>query len=278
MRSNPLLENDEHPRVRFMLVLAYDGAPFNGWQVQPGHPSVQQAIEDALRTALRTPLHIVGAGRTDTGVNARHMTAHFDLPQETGTALAADHAARERLVHTLNAIMHPHVAIYHCVPVDTDKHARFDATARTYRYYLHTVPDPFLDRKSRYIHRIPDIELMNREAATLLGTQDFTSYSKLHTDTNNNLCTVTDARWHTYAPGHHYFTITANRFLRNMVRAITGTLLDVGNGKYPAGHTASVTAAMNRCAAGTSVPGYALYLWNIQYPYTLPGVPLPDNL
>lgn len=260
-----------------MLVLSYDGQPFNGWQIQPSAPSVQETVESALRTLLRVPLHIVGAGRTDTGVNARHMTAHFDLTPEVAEKLA-ESESRERTVRSLNAILRPAVTVHHLVPVSNDCHARFDATSRTYRYYLHTLPDPFRAQRSRYFHLPLDFELMNREAESLLGTHDFTSFSKLHTDTNNNLCTVSAAKWHRYGPGHYYFEITANRFLRNMVRAVVGTLLDVGNGKYAEGHVKRVVEAQDRTKAGMSVPGYALYLWDIAYPYPLPANPLPDSL
>lgn len=278
LRSNPLLENPEAERRRFMLIMSYDGEPFKGWQIQPDDPSVQESVERALRIALRVPLHIVGAGRTDTGVNARHITAHFDVPVATADSLLGDECSRERIHRTLNAILRPSVAVHHIVPVHDDAHARFDATSRTYRYYLHTVPDPFRDKRSRFFHRPLDIDAMNREAEALIGTQDFTSFSKLHTDTNNNLCTITTARWVPYGPNHYYFEITANRFLRNMVRAIVGTLLDVGTGNKPAGHVRKVIDAMNRCAAGTSVPGYALYLWDISYPYPLPENPIPNQL
>ena len=278
IRSNPLLENPDEPRRRFMLVLGYDGAPFNGWQIQPNDPSVQESLEKALNTALRSPLHIVGAGRTDTGVNAREMVAHFDLPEEIGKTLATDKAMQNKVLHTLNAILRPAIAVFYIVPVPNEAHSRFDAVSRTYRYYLHTVPDPFRSQSSRYFYLPVDFELMNTEALDLIGTKDFTSFSKLHTDTNNNICTVTAAKWHQYGDGHYFFEITANRFLRNMVRAIVGTLLDVGTGRNHPGHVKKVIEAMNRCAAGTSVPGHALYLWKIDYPYPLPSVPLPNSL
>ena len=277
LRSNPELENPETPRRRFMMVMSYDGRPFKGWQIQPNDPSVQESVEHALQTALRIPLHILGAGRTDTEVNARHITAHFDVPISVAQQIETPEG-NGRLVRTLNSILRPHIAVYHIVSVPNAAHARFDATERTYRYYLHTVPDPFRAERSRFFHIPLDFEAMNREALSLLGTQDFTSFSKLHTQTNNNICTVTHASWHRYGDGHYYFEITANRFLRNMVRAIVGTLLDVGTGKASAGHINRVIEARDRCTAGTSVPGYALYLWDIKYPYQLPPNPLPDNL
>ena len=147
-RSNPELEDASAPRRRFVLILSYDGAPFNGWQIQPSAPSVQESLEAALQTALRVPLHIVGAGRTDTGVNARYMTAHFDVPENIGATLLQPEA-QKKLLHTLNGILRPAVAVYYCLPVDNDFHARFDATSRTYRYYIHTAPDPFRHASSR---------------------------------------------------------------------------------------------------------------------------------
>lgn len=277
IRVNPVLADRIAESRRFMLLLSYDGTPFCGWQVQPGVRTVQENIETALRTALRVPLHIVGAGRTDTGVNARYMTAHFDVPVDIANRIDGMEG-KTRLLKTLNALLRPSIAIFDVVPVDNDCHARFDATSRTYRYYLHTAPDPFRAGRSRELFARPDFDAMNREAASLLGTQDFTSFSKLHTDTNNNICTVTEASWHEYSENHYFFEISANRFLRNMVRAVVGTLLDVGTGKYSEGHVRDVIKTMDRCSAGTSVPGYALYLWDIKYPYELPKVSIPDHL
>lgn len=276
-RSNPMFELEDAPRKRFMMVLSYNGAPFKGWQIQPHDPSVQESIEKALRIALKTPLHIVGAGRTDTEVNARFMTAHFDVPIEIGVEMNQN-GRLQQVLKTLNALLRPSIAIYNIFEVPSTAHARFDALTRTYRYYVHTVPDPFKANSSRFLHQILDFDAMNAEAQSLIGTQDFTSFSKLHTDTNNNLCTVTYAKWHSYGQGHYYFEITANRFLRNMVRAIVGTLIDVGTGKEHGGHIEKVIKAMDRCSAGTSVPGFALYLWEITYPYPIPECPLPDNL
>lgn len=255
--------------MRFALILSYNGAPFNGWQIQPSDPAVQQSLERALSLALRHNTAIVGAGRTDTGVNARYMVAHFDVPHQIGESLDTTDG-QSKLIRTVNAIVRPAIAVYHCVKVSDDFHARFDALSRTYRYFIHTVPDPFRHDSSRFIHQKLDFGRMNHEAQDLLGTQDFTSFSKLHTDTKNNICTITEAKWVEYGPEHYYFEISANRFLRNMVRAIVGTLLDVGTGKATPGHVVNVINKLDRCSAGTSVPGYALYLWDIKYSITLP--------
>lgn len=285
-RHNPLIDNPDALRMRFMLLLSYNGAPFQGWQIQPNGPTVQQSIEEALRTLLKTPVHIVGAGRTDTGVNARYMTAHFDIPylKEVGATanrvieLIGRDESRNKLVRSLNAILRPYIAVYHLVPVDADSHARFDATARTYRYYVHSAPDPFRSTSSLFLHQNVDLDLMNVAAEDLLGKKDFTSFSKLHTDTNNNICEVMSAQWEKYGPKHYYFEIKANRFLRNMVRAIVGTLLEIGTGKQEVAHIRKVISSMDRCSAGCSMPGYALYLWNIEYPYSLPLIPLPETV
>lgn len=278
LRSNPSLAEPDCPAHRLMMVLGYDGAPFHGWQIQPGDRSVQEDVENALRIALKTPLHIVGAGRTDTEVNARMMTAHFDVTEEVFADRLATDEQRNAVLRTINALLRPSVAVWNIFEVEREAHARFDATLRTYRYYLHTVDDPFRARRSRYFYQKLDFDLMNREAAALKGTQDFTSFSKLHTDTANNICTVTAAQWHCYAPGHYYFEISANRFLRNMVRAIVGTLVDIGTGRQQPGHIERVIKAQDRCAAGASMPGYALYLWDIAYPYPIPSPPQPDTL
>lgn len=270
-RENPLLTDSD--RQRYMMVLSYDGAPFNGWQVQPNAVTVQEKIEEALRTLLKTPLHIVGAGRTDTGVSARHMVAHFDVPSSVASLID-----EQRLRKALNSILRPAIAVHGIVRTLPDRHARFDAESRTYRYYLHMVHDPFRTEKSLFWHQKTDFDLMNAEVASLLGKKDFTSFSKLHTDTNNNLCEVTSAGWHRYGPSHYYFEITANRFLRNMVRSVVGTLLDVGVGKYPPGHIKNILEKHDRCAAGTSMPGNALFLWDIGYPYELPANLLPEDM
>ncbi|MCH5219716.1 MAG: tRNA pseudouridine(38-40) synthase TruA [Muribaculaceae bacterium] len=276
LRKNIILDDPQVTTRRFMMVVTFDGAPFHGWQIQPGDRTVQEDIEKALRIALQTPLHIVGAGRTDTGVNARMMTAHFDVSEETAAKFLDDESRRKKVLYTLNGILRPSVVIWDIFAVNNDVHARFDAISRTYRYYLHTCPDPFREKRSRYFFQPLDFDRMNLEASSLLGTKDFTSFSKLHTDTNNNICTVYDADWKQYAAGHFFFEITANRFLRNMVRAIVGTLLDVGTSKQAPGHIQRVLEASNRCAAGSSVPGYALYLWDIKYPYSIPQTLIPD--
>ncbi|MCX4331558.1 MAG: tRNA pseudouridine(38-40) synthase TruA [Muribaculaceae bacterium] len=240
--------------ARYFMQLGYRGAPFSGWQVQPGAVTVQSVLEQALTTLLRTPTPVVGAGRTDAGVNASMMVAHFD----------ADRLLEPRAV---NSLVGPDIAIYGIRQVHDDAHARFDAIARTYHYRAVERKSPFLYPLT-WLTRPLDYELMNRAAALLLETDDFTSFAKLHSDAKTNICKVTRAEWVADpATGGMTFVITANRFLRNMVRAVVGTLVDVGRGKMTVEEFAGVIAARNRCAAGTSMPPQALYLAAVEYPY-----------
>lgn len=245
--------------ARYFMTLSYRGAPFHGWQSQPNAISVQQTIETALQTILRHPVAITGAGRTDTGVNARMMIAHFDTDSPIITS--------PQTLHSLNTLVGRDIAIGSIAPVHETAHARFDAISRTYRYYTSSHKSPFFHSLAwQEPPRGLDFQAMNRAASLLLSVNDFTSFSKLHTDVKTNLCNVTQAQWEE-TPGGHLFTITANRFLRNMVRAIVGTLVDVGRGKTSIEQFRQIIAANNRCEAGTSMPAHALYLWDIKYPY-----------
>lgn len=239
--------------------MSYDGAPFHGWQTQPGVTTVQQTVEDALSTLMRRPVAITGAGRTDTGVNAMTMMAHVDLSDSE----AADTG---RIARGLNSICGPAIAVRRLIRVADDAHARFDASWRTYRYFVHDEKSPFLKSYSLLMPGL-DYEAMNEAAARLLTVSDFTSFAKLHADTKTNICRVDAARWIDIAPGRHAFEITADRFLRNMVRAVVGTLVEVGRGKLTADGFSDIVGRRDRCAAGTSMPGHALFLWDIGYPY-----------
>lgn len=254
---------------RYFIELSYLGAPFHGWQTQPNASSVQQTIEEGLTTLLRTPIAITGAGRTDAGVNATKMLAHTDLPSPLPIDLP-------RLVRSLNSILGPAIAIHRIIPVHPEAHARFDATSRTYHYYAHTRKNPFSGGLSWQAPPTLDFDAMNRAAEILLHTTDFTSFSKLHTDVKTNNCRVTYARWERVAPGEAMpgaaewrFVITADRFLRNMVRAVVGTLVEVGRGKLTPQGFADIIERKNRCAAGTSMPPGPLFLHDITYPYPL---------
>jgi len=240
---------------RYFIFLAYNGANYCGWQNQPNGIAVQQVIEKALSTLLRTEVPITGAGRTDAGVHARFMAAHFDAelndPAETA----------ERL----NRILPKDISIYSIRKVTPEAHARFNAVSRLYRYYVTTEKDPFLFPFKYKIHGNIDMENMNNCAKVLFEYEDFTSFSKLHTDVKTNNCTITRAEW--VKNGNDYiFTIQANRFLRNMVRAIVGTLLEAGRGKLDTTGMRRIIEAKDRGAAGLSVPGNALFLEEIEYP------------
>ncbi len=237
--------------------LSYCGAPFHGWQTQPGEVTVQQVIEEALSKVMRTPMKIVGAGRTDTGVNARMMVAHFD------TEAPIEDTAK--LVGSLNALVGRDIAIEQIYEVEADRHARFDATSRTYHYYAVTSKTPFFYRLSWKAPATLDFEKMNEAASLLMTTTDFTSFAKLHSDSKTNICHVTRARWERVWEDGWVFVITADRFLRNMVRAVVGTLVEVGRGKMTVEEFAEVIERRDRCAAGTSMPGHALYLWEVTY-------------
>ncbi len=243
--------------MRYFIRVSYNGARFHGWQVQPHDSSVQEEIEKALSMVLRVPTSIVGAGRTDAGVNAAKMYAHFDTEQEIDC---------ERVVQSLNGILCQDIAIHAIVRVEDDAHARFDATSRTYKYFVHTSKSPFLYPLSWYCRWSLDYEQMNEAAGRLLEYRDFTSFSKLHTDVKTNNCQITQARWE--REGEQWvFTITADRFLRNMVRAIVGTLVEVGLHKITVEQFCEIIEKRDRCKAGTSMPGNALFLWDVTYPY-----------
>ena len=247
---------------RYFLYLAYDGTSYHGWQIQPNGISVQEVLQKALATLLRQPVSITGAGRTDTGVHARMMVAHFDFEYADDPVRRID---GRWLTDKLNRLLPPDISIYKTVPVVADAHARFDALSRTYHYYLHFGKSPFLRAYSCRLYRMIDFEKMNEAAAALFDYTDFTSFSKVNTDTKTNNCRIQQARWE--KEGDMWvFTITADRFLRNMVRAIVGTLLEIGRGRMTADGLRRVIEAKDRCKAGVSVPGHALYLVDITYP------------
>lgn len=244
--------------MRYFIRLAYNGAPFCGWQIQPNGISVQGELERAFSLILNEEIAIIGCGRTDAGVNARNFYAHFDSSQK----LTCEELAQ--LVHRINRFLPKEIVIFEIFPVHNDLHARFSATERTYKYYISRRKNPF-DTQFAYPLHIPlDISLMNEAANYLLTVEDFTSFSKLHTQTHTNICNVTKALWH-QTDNQLIFEISANRFLRNMVRAVVGTLLWVGNGKITLKQFKEIIAAKNRCKAGFSVPANALFLEDIRY-------------
>ena len=244
---------------RYFLYLSYNGSRYCGWQNQPNGIAVQQKIEDALGILLRQPTAITGAGRTDSGVHAAVMAAHFDADLPVETSVLAD---------KLNRILPEDIAILRIVPVQPEAHARFDALSRTYRYYLSTEKDPFRHALTYKVHGCLDLDAMNEAAKELFNYIDFTSFSKLHTDVKTNNCKIMHARWERQG-SEYVFTIQADRFLRNMVRAIVGTLLDVGRGKLSVKDFCRIIEAKDRGKAGSSVPGHALFLVDVEYPQSL---------
>ena len=242
---------------RYFVFFMYDGTAYHGWQIQPNAASVQACLNQSLSTLLRENIETVGAGRTDTGVHAGYMAAHFDCHKMVDG---------EWLTDKLNRLLPQDIAVSHVRRVKPRAHARFDAKARTYHYYVYTKKNPFLRHFATRLRFVPDFELMNKAALHLLEVTDFTSFSKLHTDVKTNNCKVTAACWKQVEPDMWRFEITADRFLRNMVRAVVGTLLEVGRGRMTLEQFYDVVACKNRCAAGDSVPGNALSLVNIVYP------------
>ena len=266
--------------MRYFITLSYDGTRYHGWQIQPNGDSIQQRLQEALSTLLRQPIEVVGAGRTDTGVHARMMVAHFSLtpnPSPVGEGGCAEAAECSPLSHgsgvggeaalayKLNKLLPQDIAVQEIRQVADDMHARFSATERTYHYYIHTRKDPFLQAYSWQVTYPLSFERMNEAAKVLLEYKDFTSFSKVNTDTRTNLCDLRSAHWDEVAPGQWRFTITANRFLRNMVRAIVGTLVEVGRGKLSIDDVRRIVEAKDRCQAGESVPAKGLFLADIKY-------------
>lgn len=243
--------------MRFFLDISYDGTDYSGWQRQPKDKSVQETIEKALSTIYQRPVDIVGAGRTDAGVHARQMIAHVDLPDDTDVKL---------LTGKLNMLLPGDIAVNNMVHVRDDAHARFDAILRRYRYYVSVSKNPFEKKYCMRMFSMPDVELMNKAAGVLLNVSDFTSFAKLHTDTKTNICHVSVAQWNVLPDGRLEFVIEADRFLRNMVRAIVGTLLQLGRGKIDMERFVQIIECKDRCSAGDSVPAAGLFLDRVEYP------------
>ena len=242
---------------RYFIHLAYNGANYNGWQTQPGLPTVQETLEKALSTLLRQPIAVVGCGRTDTGVHASDFYAHFCVNEELGMKC-------QELVFKLNSFLPADIAIFDIFPVADNAHARFDATARTYQYHVSDRRLPFRQGQYCRIYFKPDIDKMNEAARVLMEYDDFTSFAKLHTQVKTNICHLSEAHWDEVGE-EWVFTIRSNRFLRNMVRSVTGTLLDVGRGKLSIEGLREIVEKKDRCAAGVSMPACGLFLTRVEY-------------
>jgi len=245
--------------MRYFIELAYKGTPFCGWQLQPNGTTVQAELEHALGLLLREPVRLTGAGRTDTGVHALYYVAHFDASRD-------DLHNDISLIGKINGILPCEIAVYRIAAVPPDAHARFDAVSRTYHYKIATRKKPFTFDMAYHFYRPLDVAKMNEAAAILSEYKDFTSFSKLHGNAKTNLCDILDAQWIDQGNGELLFVITANRFLRNMVRAIVGTMIDIGLGKYPPEEIRRIILEKNRGIAGTSAPPQGLYLAKIEYP------------
>lgn len=244
--------------TRYFLTLGYAGGDFLGWQKQPSGRTVQGVLEEHLSTLLQQEISVTGAGRTDTGVHARWMACHADLTLAEGTTPAD-------LVYRANRFLPPDIKLYGMYEVVPDAHARFSATERRYGYYVRTHPSPFGRELWVEVPEL-DFDAMNRAASALIGTHDFTTYSKKHSNVHTHICTVTEAEWAKECPGEWVFHIRSNRFLRNMVRAIVGTLMAVGRGRMSPDTPADILAKQDRSLCASSAPAEGLFLEYIGYP------------
>jgi tRNA pseudouridine38-40 synthase len=246
---------------RYFIIMQFNGRNYHGWQIQPNAPTIQAELNEKLGILLNTKVSTTGAGRTDTGVNAMYFVAHFDSPIDLGTQL-------EMLCSRLNQFLPDSIYIQKIISVGEKAHARFDAISRTYKYYISTQKEVFNTQLAWNLRCKLDMDIMNEGATILMEYDDFTSFSKLHSDIKTNRCNIMSAFW-TKENNQFIFTITADRFLRNMVRAIVGTLVALGRNKINTDQLRQIIEAKDRGAAGESVPPNGLFLYGIQYPYEL---------
>jgi tRNA pseudouridine38-40 synthase len=243
---------------RYFIRISYLGSKYHGWQIQSNAPSVQSFLNEKLSMLIGEAISVTGAGRTDAGVHASCYFVHFD-------SLQPDLAGNKDLIYHLNAVLPSDIAIYAISPVKPDAHARFSALSRTYEYHLHTLKDPFLEGLSLFYNRPLNMESLQEACYVLKETEDFKSFSKNHSDVQNYLCRIFEAEWTIL--GHRIiYRVSANRFLRNMVRAMVGTMLDLGTGKISLQEFRQIIQSRSRSMAGKSVPPHGLYLSDIKYP------------
>lgn len=243
---------------RYFIELAYDGTNYHGWQIQPNADSVQGVLEEKFSTIFREKIAITGAGRTDTGVHASYYVAHFEINSRLNSI--------HKLLYKLNSFLPADIVLFSITEVDAQTHARFDAQLRSYEYHVITNKNPFLRDRAHRLSSIPDYNAMNDAAKILLQHEDFTSFSKLNTDVKTNNCDVKKAEWKQRTKDHWVLEISADRFLRNMVRAIVGTSLEVGYGKINCEDFNKIILAKDRSKAGFSVPPQGLFLSEVTYP------------
>ena len=241
---------------RYFLDISYKGTNYHGWQKQKNANSVQQEIEKGLSTMFQSKVGIMGSGRTDTGVHARQQIAHFDSSVQLDVS---------NLVFKLNRILPNDIVVKAALHVHSEAHARFDANLRSYQYFIHQNRDPFKEGVSYYFSKPLDIEKMNRASKMLIGEQDFQSFSKVKTEVNNFICNIKTAEW-ILQNDSLVFCVTANRFLRGMIRALVGTLLEVGQEKMSIEEFQEVIKIKDRTKAGRAVPAEGLFLTNVEYP------------
>ena len=245
-------------KYKYAIELAYDGTNYHGWQVQPNAITVQEVLEKAFSLILGESLTVLGCGRTDAGVHAKYFVAHI-MPSKPIEDCS-------KLVFKLNSYLPSAIVLFHIEAVPEDFHARFSATSRAYEYHVHTRKSPFDHQYSYLLNYAPDFDLMNAAAQKLLDYSDFTSFSKSNSDVRTYICDVQEAYWEQLDDYHWVFNIKANRFLRNMVRAIVGTLLEVGRGKKSIADFCHIIEAKDRTQAGVSAAGKALFLSDVTYP------------
>lgn len=243
--------------MRYFLELRYDGAAYCGWQRQPDQPSVQGTLEGALTTLLREEVRVTGAGRTDTGVNASYYVAHVDV--------AAPVADPERVVYKLNFLLPGDIAVGSMIPVGDEAHARFSATEREYRYFIEPRKNPFT-RGGAWQYYVPlDVARMNEAARSLPQYSDFTSFAKLNSNNKTNICRIVHAEWTVDERGVLCFTVRADRFLRNMVRSLVGTLVDVGRGRYTPDDFRAIVESRDLSRSSGGAPAQGLFLSDVRY-------------
>lgn len=253
--------------LRYFIEIAYDGTAYHGWQRQPNALTVQEELEKALTQLLRKDVLLTGAGRTDAGVHARQLFAHFDLSENLASAKCA------HLRFRLNRFLAPSIAVQSIFRVNDDAHARFDATSRSYEYLITLKKDPFLVGKAYLLEQDLNFQAMNEAAELLLGKKDFKCFSRSKTDVKTYICEVVQAVWE-HENDRYVFRVSADRFLRNMVRAMVGTLLEIGQNKRPVSAMLEIISGRDRTQAGASVPAHGLYLTRVDYPdsiYTTDG-------